>query len=128
MLVCAAGTRIAAETDSRYVLVSATGTGIAFRLPLNYCVEIFQRGFFVPYWERTNNNGAGIYTKLVPPPIMKRLRPGITNRSKFGLYDFGPSRDVRLELTKKLQNMRKTNTKNRFPPYYTTSLQCAIST
>ena len=41
-----------------------------------YCVEIFQDEKFIPYWVRTNDNGADIYTKAVPPHIMKRLRPG----------------------------------------------------
>ena len=47
----------------------------------HYCVEIFERGLFEPYWVRTNDNGADIYTKSVPPPIMKRLRPAETGYS-----------------------------------------------
>ena len=46
-----------------------------------YCVEIFERGLFVPYWARTNRNGADIYTKSVPPPIMRQLRPAETGCS-----------------------------------------------
>ena len=47
----------------------------------HYCVEIFERGLFAPYWVRTNRNGADIYTKSVPPPIMKQLRPAETGYS-----------------------------------------------
>ena len=60
-----------------------------------YCVEIFQDGKFIPYWVRTNDNGADIYTKAVPPQIMKRLRPGQTG------YSDGPLPAVDLTITPK---------------------------
>ena len=60
-----------------------------------YCVEIFQSGKFTPYWVRINDNGADIYTKAVPPQIMKRLRPGQTG------YSNGPLPAVDMTITPK---------------------------
>ena len=60
-----------------------------------YCFEIFQDGKFIPYWVRTNDNGADIYTKAVPPQIMKRLRPGQTG------YSDGPLPAVDMTITPK---------------------------
>ena len=60
-----------------------------------YCVEIFQDEKFIPYWVRTNDNGADIYTKAVPPQIMKRLRPGQTG------YSDGPLPAVDMTITPK---------------------------
>ena len=46
-----------------------------------YGIESFQSENSTPYWVRTNDNGADIYTKAVPPQFMKQLRPGQTGYS-----------------------------------------------
>ena len=73
-----------------------------------YCVEIYQTGKIIPYWVRTNDSGANIYTKAVPPQIMHRLRPP---PGQTGYYD-GPLPDVGMVITLKQKPMRLLPSRN----------------
>ena len=46
-----------------------------------YCVELYRLGKFTPYCVQTNDNNVDIYTKSVPPQIMRTLRPRETGYS-----------------------------------------------
>ena len=61
-------------------------------------LKYFNVELFVSHSGRTNNNGADIYTKSVPPPIMKRLRSGQTG------YSDGPLPDIDMTITPKSGN------------------------
>ena len=82
-----------------------------------YCVGIFQYGKFTPYWVRTNDNGADIYTKAVPPQIMKRLRPGQTR------YSDAPLHAVDMTITPKTVGLNKFG-----PATATPTVSTAIAT